>query len=69
VAFEPLLRRIVYMRLFEAANIFTALTFLKKIKVIYRSRLKVLTNGAQYYRTECKFLNLDHDVYDLRLGT
>jgi hypothetical protein len=31
-ALEPLLRRIVYMRFFEAANIFTALTFMKKIK-------------------------------------
>jgi len=67
VAFEPRLRRIVYMRLFEAANILTALTFMKKIKAIYRSRMKVLTDGAQCYRTACKFLNLDHDVYDLRL--
>jgi transposase-like protein len=67
VAFEPRLRRIVYMRLFEAANIFTALTFIKRIKALYRSRMKVLTDGAQYYRTACKFLNLDHDVYDLRL--
>jgi len=67
VAFEPRLRRIVYMRLFEAANIFTALTFIKRIKAVYRSRVKVLTDGAQCYRTACKFLNLDHDVYDLRL--
>jgi transposase-like protein len=29
--------------------------------------MKVLTDGAQYYRTACKFLNLEHDVYDLRL--
>jgi putative transposase len=29
--------------------------------------MKVLTDGAQYYRTACKFLSLDHDVYDLRL--
>jgi putative transposase len=64
VAFEPRLRRIVYMRFFEAANIFTALTFIKRIKAIYRSRMKVLTDGAQYYRAACKFLNLDHDVYD-----
>jgi hypothetical protein len=68
VAFEPRLRRIVCMRLFEAANTLTALTFMKKIKAIYRSRMKVLTDGAQYYRTACKFLSLDHDVYDLRLG-
>jgi putative transposase len=67
VAFEPNLRRIVYMRLFEAANILTALTFMKRVKALYRSRMKVLTDGAQYYRTACKFLNLDHDVYDLRL--
>jgi transposase-like protein len=56
------------MRLFEAANILTALTFMKKIKALYRSRMKVLTDGAQYYRAACKFLSLDHDVYDLRLG-
>jgi putative transposase len=67
MAFEPLLRRIVYMRFFEAANIFTALTFIKRVKALYRPRMKVLTDGAQYYRTACKFLSLDHDVYDLRL--
>jgi putative transposase len=67
VAFEPRLRRIVYMRFFEVANIFTALTFMKKVKALYRSKMKILTDGAQYYRTACKFLNLDHDVYDLRL--
>jgi putative transposase len=67
VAFEPRLRRIVYMRFFEAANILTALSFMKRVKALYRSRMKVLTDGAQYYRTACKFLNLDHDVYDLRL--
>jgi transposase-like protein len=32
VAFEPLLRRIAYMRFFETANILTALTFMKKVK-------------------------------------
>ena len=26
-----------------------------------------MTDGAQYYRTACKFLGLDHYVYDLRL--
>jgi transposase-like protein len=56
------------MSFFEAANMLTALTFTKKIKAIYRSRMKVLTDGAQYYRAACKFLNLDHDVYDSRLG-
>jgi hypothetical protein len=40
VASEPRLRRIVYMRLFEAANILTALTFMEKIKALYRSRMK-----------------------------
>jgi hypothetical protein len=29
--------------------------------------MEVLTDGAQYYRTACKFLSLDHDVYDSRL--
>jgi transposase-like protein len=56
------------MSFFEVANILTALTFTKKTKATYRSRMKVLTDGAQYYRTACKFLNLDHDVYGLRLG-
>jgi putative transposase len=55
------------MRIFEAANILTALTFIKRIKAMYRSRMRVLTDGAQYYRTACKFLNLDHEVYDSRL--
>jgi transposase-like protein len=56
VAFEPRLHRIVYMRIFEATNILTALTFMKEVKALYRSRMKVLTDGAQYYRTACKFL-------------
>jgi transposase-like protein len=55
------------MRIFETANILTALTFMKRVKAIYRSRMRVLTDGAQYYRTACKFLNLEHDVYDSRL--
>jgi putative transposase len=67
VAFEPRLRRIVYMRFFEAAHMLTALAFIKKIKAIYRSRMEVLTDEAQYYRTACKFLNLEHDVCDSRL--
>jgi putative transposase len=66
VAFEPNLRRIVHMRIFEAA-MFTALTFMKRVKAIYRSGMRVLTGGAQYYRNACKFLGLDHDVYDSRL--
>jgi putative transposase len=66
VAFEPNLRRIAYMKFLEAANIFTALTFMKRVKALYRSRMEVLTDGAQYYRAACKFLNLDHDVYGLK---
>jgi transposase-like protein len=66
-AFELNLRKIVYIRIFEATNILTALAFVKRIKAMYRSRMGVLTDGAQYYRTACKFLNLDHEVYDSRL--
>ena len=66
VAFEPHLRRIVYMRFFDAANMLTALIFIKKIRAIYGSRMVVLTDGAQYYRAACRMLNLRHYVYDLR---
>jgi transposase-like protein len=66
VAFEPILRRIVYMSFFEATNIFTALTFMKKVKAIRRSRMEALTDGAQCYRAACKLLNLEHDVYGLK---
>jgi hypothetical protein len=31
-----------------------------------RVEMKVLTDGAQYYRTACKFLSLDHDAYGLK---
>jgi transposase-like protein len=65
-AFEPHLRRIVYMKIFEVTNIFTALAFIKRSEAVYRSRVRMLTDGVQYYRTTCKFLNLDHDVYDSR---
>jgi transposase-like protein len=40
---------------------------MKKVKAAYRSRMKILTDGAQCYRTTCKFLNLEHDVYGSRL--
>jgi transposase-like protein len=66
VAFEPHLRRIVYMRFFDAANMLTALIFIKKIRAIYGSRMMVLTDGAQYYRAACRMLNLRHYVYDSR---
>jgi transposase-like protein len=69
VIFEPDLRRIAYMKIFEIANALTALVFIKRVKVIHRSRMMVLADGAQYYRTACKFLTLDHDVYDSKLGT
>jgi putative transposase len=59
-------RRIAYVRLFEAANILTALSFIKRTKALYRSRMKILTDGAQYYRTACNFLSLDHDAYGLK---
>jgi transposase-like protein len=55
------------MRFFEAANALTVLTFVKKVKAMYGSRMKILTDGAQY-RTACKFLNLDHDAYGLKTG-
>jgi transposase-like protein len=34
VAFEPRLRRVAYMRLFEASNILTALTFVKRVRAL-----------------------------------
>jgi transposase-like protein len=52
-------RRIAYVRLFEAANILTAPSFIKRTKALYRSRMKILTDGAQHYRTACSFLSLD----------
>ena len=45
IAFEPHLRRIVYMRIFKAANILTALASMKRVKAIYKSRVEVLTDG------------------------
>jgi transposase-like protein len=44
VAFEPLLRRVAHTRFFEASNILTAPTFVKRrVRALYRSRMKVLT--------------------------
>jgi transposase-like protein len=68
VAFEPHLRRIVYMRFFDAANMLTTLIFIKKIRAIYGLMI-ALTDGAQYYRAACRMLNLKHYVYDSRQGT
>jgi len=38
IAFEPYLRRIVYMMAFDSANILTSLIFIKRIKAIYGSK-------------------------------
>jgi hypothetical protein len=35
-----------YMRLLEASNMLTALTLMKRIKATYRSRVKIVTDGA-----------------------
>jgi transposase-like protein len=38
IAFEPYLRRIVYMMVSDAANILTSMMFIKRIKAIYGSK-------------------------------
>ena len=38
VAFEPYLRRIVYMMVSDVANILTSMIFIKRIKAIYGSK-------------------------------
>jgi len=63
IAFEPYLRRIVYMMAFNSANILTSLIFIKRIKAIYGSKITILTDGAPYYKASCKILNLRHGVY------
>ena len=38
IAFEPYLRRIVYMMVSDVANILTSIIFIKRIKAIYGSK-------------------------------
>jgi len=38
IAFEPYLRKIIYMMTFDAANILTSLVFIKKIRAICGSK-------------------------------
>ena len=47
VAIEPRSRRIAYMKDLRAMGAFTALIFIKRIKAIYRPRIKALTSRAQ----------------------
>ena len=49
-AFEPLLRRILYIWVCDVANMLTSLAFLKKIRAIYGSNIVVLSDGAHYYK-------------------
>ena len=56
VAFEPYLRRIVYMMVSDVANILTSMMFIKRIKAIYGSKITMLSDGAPYYKASCRIL-------------
>ena len=67
IAFEPYLRRIVYMMTFDTANILTSMIFIKRVKAIYGSNIIILIDGAPYYRASCKILNLRHGVCSIEV--
>jgi len=46
IAFEPYLRKIVYMMTFDVANTLTSLIFIKRVRVVYGSKITILTDGA-----------------------
>ncbi|MEM2709791.1 MAG: hypothetical protein QW534_09130 [Candidatus Methanomethylicia archaeon] len=64
VAFEPLLRRILYIWVCDVANILTSLAFLKKIRAIYGSNIIVFSDETQYYKHHVN-MNLEHELYCL----
>ncbi|MEM2511391.1 MAG: hypothetical protein QXY40_11185, partial [Candidatus Methanomethylicia archaeon] len=49
VVFEPLLRRILYIWVYDVINMFTSLTFLKKINAIYGSNIIVLSDDVHHH--------------------
>jgi len=68
-AFEPLLRRILYIWVCDVANMLTSLAFLKKIRAIYGSNIVVLSDGAHYCKASCRILKLKHELYSLEVRT
>ena len=67
IAFEPYLRKIVYMMAFDFANILTSLIFIKRIRAICGSKITILTDGAPYCKASCRILNLRHGLYSLEV--
>ncbi|MEM1546131.1 MAG: hypothetical protein QXP91_06700 [Candidatus Methanomethylicia archaeon] len=65
--FESLLRRILYVWVYDVANIITSLKFLKKVKTTYGSNIIVLSDGAHYYKASCRILKLKHELYGLEV--
>ncbi|MEM2710197.1 MAG: hypothetical protein QW534_11230 [Candidatus Methanomethylicia archaeon] len=57
VVFEPLLRRILYIWVYDVINMFTSLTFLKKINAIYGSNIIVLSGDVHHHGSPCEILN------------
>ena len=62
IAFEPYLRKIMYMMVSDVANILTSMMFIKRIKAIYGSKITILSDGAPYYKASCRILNLKHGL-------
>jgi transposase-like protein len=67
IAFEPYLRKIIYMMTFDVANTLTSLIFIKRVRAICGSKIIILTDGAPYYRASCRILNLRHGVYSIEV--
>jgi len=67
IAFEPYLRKIIYMMTFDVANTLTSLILIKRVRAICGSNIIILTDGAPYYRASCKILNLRHGLYSIEV--
>ena len=66
IAYEPTLNRCLMMNLSRERTIFVCYQFFRRLKNRY-GRKPVFTDGARWYNDVCKWLRLNHQVYDSEL--
>jgi transposase-like protein len=63
IAYEPALNRCLMMNLSRERTIFVCYRFFRQLRNRY-GRKPIFTYGARWYNYACKWLRLNHQIYD-----
>lgn len=66
LAYEPKLKRCLFMHLSRERTIFVCYHFFKQLRNRYGRKL-ILTDGALWYDQACRWLRLSHKVYNIEM--